>query len=135
MLVLSKPSDGIRGLRWRLEYSDKPTKQGPWNYTGDDVSLQAWSQSKENLLFAAIEAKDHNQVVHRVFECSGQDFFNFQWEAEQRFSMNGKAIQHRLVGLTLVSRIERATIYINGSCEVHPRQADDLDTHYLYGKV
>lgn len=135
MLVLSKPSDGIRFLRWRFEYTDKPARVGVWNYTGDDKSLQAWSQPKENLLFAAIEAKDHNQVIHRVFECPGEDFCNFQWEMEARFSMGGSVSSHRLVGLTLVSRTERATIFNNGATVVEPRQADDFDNHYLYGKV
>lgn len=135
MFALSKPNEGIRGFRWRFEYADKAPRIGIWNYVGDDSALQAWNQPKEGLLFAVIEAKDHNQVIHRVFECSGQDFCNFQWEIEASFSFKGKVGEHRIIGLTLVSRNERATIFKNGACVVEPRQADDLDNHYLYGKV
>lgn len=135
MLLLSEQISNIRGLRWKFEYADKPDKKGGWDYTGDDPLLQAWRQTKEGLLFAVIEAKDYNQVIHRVFECSGQDFCNFQWEMEASFAVSGKVGYHRQIGLTLVSRSERATIFRNGSCQVIPRQADDFDNHYLYGKV
>ena len=135
MFVLSQPTEMIRGLRWKFEYTDKQTRIGGWDYTGDDPLLQAWRQPKEGILFAVLEAKDTNQVIHRVFECSGQDFCNFQWEMEASFSMKGKVGQHRQIGLTLVSRTHRATIYRNGACQINERQADDLDNHYLYGKV
>lgn len=135
MLVLSQPNEKLRGLRWRFEYTDKPAKVGVWNYIGEDESLQAWRQPKEGLLFAVIEAKDHNQIIHRVFECAGQDFCNFQWEMEARFSIKGAVGEHKLVGLTLVSRTERATIFKNAACVIERRQENDLDNHYLYGKV
>lgn len=135
MKTTSQPLENIRGLRWKLEYVDKPPRGGGWDYTGDDPLLQAWRQPREGLLFAVIEAKDHNQIIHRVFECNGQDFCNFQWEAEASVSLNGKVGQHRQVGLTLVSRSERATIFRNGFCQVIQRQADDLDNHFSYGKV
>jgi len=135
MLALSQPSEPIRGVRWRFEYTDKPPKIGIWNYTGDAPELQAWRQSKSNLLFAVIEAKDQNQVIHRIFECPGADFCNFQTEMEARFSMNGGTGQHRMVGLTLVSRTERATIFLNGEIEIAKRASDDFDNHYKYGKV
>mgnify|MGYP006266942167 CR=1 FL=1 len=135
MLLLSQEIQNIRGLRWKFEYTDKPARIGGWDYTGDDPLLQAWRQPKEGLLFAVLEAKDFNQVIHRVFECPGQDFCNFQWEMEASVSLNGKVGSHRQVGLTLVSRSERATIFKNGSCQVEKRQANDFDNHYLYGKV
>jgi hypothetical protein len=135
MLVLSQPTQAIRGLRWKFEYTDKPAKYGGWDYTGDDPSLQAWRQSKENLLFAVLEAKDHNQIIHRIFECSGADFCNFQWEMETSISFSGRVGTHRQVGMTLVSRTQRATFYKNGKSEISDRPISDLDNHYLYGKV
>jgi len=135
MLALSQPSEPIRGVRWRFEYTDKPSKTGAWNYTGDDPELQAWRQPKQGLLFAVLEAKDQNQVIHRIFECPGADFCNFQTEMEARFAMNGTPGAHRLVGLTLVSRHERATMFLNGAIEIEKRASDDADNHYRYGKV
>lgn len=134
MIALSRPTS-IRSFRWRFEYADKPPRIGGWDYTGEDPLLQAWRQPREGLVFAAIEAKDHNQVIHRIFECSGEDFCNFQWEVAAPISLNGSVGQHRHIGLTLVSRNKRATIFKNGACQVVQRQADDFDNHYLYGRV
>ena len=134
LATLSQPNEGIRGLRWRFEYSDKLDKVGQWNFTGSDSKDQAWSQSRQNLLWAVIEAKDHNQIVHRVFECPGVDFCNFEWEAEQRFAMNGVSTQYRIVGLSLITRTERATVFISGHTKIEPRKIEDKDNLFSYGK-
>jgi hypothetical protein len=120
-------------LRWRFEYVDKPTKYGGWDYLGDDPLLAAWRQSRDGLLMAILEAKSMDGTILKVVECPGADFCNFQWEMEAR--LNAKSLAHRHVGLTLISRTHRYTVFINGKTTVVERKSDDLDNIYSYGKV
>lgn len=133
MLKIAEHTESRLRLRWRFEYVDKPTKYGGWDYTGDDPLLSAWRQSKDGLLMAILEAKTPNSVILKMVECPGADFCNFQWEMEAR--MRGGQLAHRQVGLTLVSRTHRYTIFINGKVQVSERKKDDLDNHYAYGKA
>jgi hypothetical protein len=120
-------------LRWRFEYADKPTKYGGWDYNGDDPLLSAWRQSRDGLLFAILEAKTMDGNILKMVECPGADFCNFQWEMEAR--LNAGSLSHRHVGLTLVTRSHRYTIFINGKTKVAERSSNDFDNHYSYGKV
>jgi hypothetical protein len=135
MLPLSIIREQIRCLRWKFEYADKPARYGAWDDSAPEESAKAWKQPREGLLFASIEAKDFNGVIHRVFECAGEDFCNFQWEVAAQLNVKGQPGRYRLVGLTLVSRYHRATLFHKGLTSVEKRDADDLDNHYLYGKV
>lgn len=135
MLPLSQISEPVRCLRWRFDYSNKLSKVGAWDDSAPEESAKAYKQSRDGLLFAAIEAKDFNGIIHRVFECSAADFCNFQWEIAAQLNINGQPGRHRLIGLTLVSRTKRATLFHRGITSVEQRDSDDLDTHYHYGKV
>lgn len=135
MEPLSQLSEPVRFLRWRFEYVDKPPKIGAWDDSAPEESAKAYRQSREGLLFAVIEAKDFNGIIYRVFECSGPDFCNFQWEVAAQLNVGGQPGRHRLVGLTLVSRNERATAFHHGMTSVEQRSKDDFDNHYSYGKV
>lgn len=135
MLPLSILNERIRCLRWRFDYLNKPSKIGAWDDSAQEESAKAYRQSREGLLFASIEAKDFNGVIHKVFECSGADFCNFQWEVAAQLNARGQPGRHRIVGLTLVSRDSRATVFHQGTTSVEKREIDDLDNHYSYGKV
>lgn len=135
MTPLLKTNQPFRYMRWRFEYMDKPSMVGAWDDSAPEESAKAYKQSRKNLLFAIVEAKDFNGGIHRVFECLGQDFCNFQWEVAAQLNTNGQPGRHRIIGLTLVSRTHRATLFHNGLTSVEKREKDDLDNHYLYGKV
>jgi len=133
MLKVQESEHSKLRLRWRFEYVSKPAKYGGWDYTGDDEHLSAWRQSREGLLAAILEAKTPEGIILKMVDCPGSDFCNFQWEMEAR--MSGGHMAYRHVGLTLVSRTHRYTIYCNGQIEVKDRKQDDHDNHYEYGKV
>lgn len=133
MLKVAEHDQKQLRLRWRFEYVDKPAKYGGWDFTGDDPLLSAWRQSKDGLLMAILEAKTASSVILKMVECPGADFCNFQWEMEAR--MKGGKIAHRQIGLTLVSRTHRYTIYCNGKINVTERSKDDADKIYHYGKA
>lgn len=133
MLTIAEHNQHRLRLRWRFEYSDKPAKYGGWDYLGDDPGLSAWRQPKEGLIMAILEAKTGDGVILPLVECPGQDFCNFQWEMEAR--LYAGSIGHRHVGLTLVSRSHRYTVFVNGKTNIEARKESDLDNHYLYGKV
>src|SRR3990172_4226027 len=65
-------------LRWRFDFSDKPTRYGVWNSSIEP----AWSVNKNNLVRASIEGKDMQTRETRIIaECDGWDFVNFEWVA------------------------------------------------------
>lgn len=90
--------------------------------------MSAWRQNTSGLLFAVIEAKDGNGVSRRVAECSGQDFCSFRWVVDRRVG-GGQT----LVGLSLVTRTECATVFCSGATHVEARDARE-DALFLYGK-
>ena len=133
MLKVAETKHAKLRLRWRFEYSNKPAKYGGWDYTGNDENLSAWRQPREGLVAAILEAKTPEGIVLKMVDCPGVDFCNFQWEMEARMSSGHMAYRH--VGLTLISRTHRYTIYCNGKIEVKERKSDDFDSQYSYGKV
>jgi hypothetical protein len=133
MLNIAKHNYNRLRLRWRFEYADKPAKYGGWDYLGDDPGLSAWRQPREGMVMAILEAKTSDGVILQLVECPGQDFCNFQWEMEAR--LNAGSLAHRHVGLTLVSRSYRYTVFVNGNTNAEPRKESDRDNQYLYGKV
>ena len=135
MLPLAELKEQQRCLRWRFDYVDKPSRIGAWDDSAPEEAAKAYRQSREGLVFASIEAKDHHGVIRRVFECAGPDFCNFQWEVAAQLNTNGQPGRHRLIGLTLVSRTHRASVFHLGLTSVEQRDKDDFDNHYSYGKV
>lgn len=135
MLPLVEINEDLRCLRWRFEYVNKPARVGAWDDSAPEETAKAYRQSRDGLLFAVIEAKNHNGIVYRVFECAGEDFCNFQWEVAAQLNTNGQPGRHRLIGLTLVSRTHRASVFHRGLTSVEQRDKDDFDNHYSYGKV
>lgn len=133
MLEIAQTDSPKLRLRWRFEYLDKPAKYGAWDYTGNDPELSAWRQPREGLLMAILEAKTIHGTILRMVECPGPDYCNFQWEIEAKLRAN--SMNYRQIGLTLISRTHRYTIYMNGQSEITERQSDDFDNHYEYGKV
>lgn len=128
-------------LRWRFEYSDKPTKYGMWNSSGDVPEEQAWYQSKEHLTSAVIEGKDiaSGRIV-RVIEVTGSDFCCFEWCAVS--SMGGlsrpgmgQTLNSTIVGLKIVARDKNIFVYVDGQVKVENRNDQDSDKLFHFGRI
>jgi hypothetical protein len=107
-------------LRWRFEYSDgKSPKFGQWSRHGDFESDQAWSQNKENLLYACVEGKEnHTKEMKILHRCVGSDFVNFNWIATATvpgLSITGSVTPiPRIVGLMLIDRTHKHQVFASG---------------------
>lgn len=120
-------------LRWRFDFHGKPTRIGQWSRPADRLEDMAAFQNSEGLARASIEAQDVvTQETVTVAECDGSDFCNFQWVS----AMWGLAGSHaKIVGLTLVTRDQRCTVYVNGETAVDDRTDEDKSFHYAtYGR-
>jgi hypothetical protein len=106
-------------LRWRLEYSGKPSRYGMW---GDSApGVEAWNQSRANLVRAQIEAKD---IVTRetsiVVDCPAADYRVFQWVGVQRLNIKSSASLQRNVGLAILTNDQRIEAFEWGEVRQRP---------------
>lgn len=119
-------------LRWRFEYSDgKAPKNGVWDNATQKESDSAWAANKTNLLYAIIEAEDRQtcQLLRRVV-VEGQDYASMQWEAYAKtpgfFKGAGEfKLRQHLAGLSILTRSEKITCWVNGSVERAPLSEHD----------
>lgn len=110
-------------LRWRYDYLDKPSRCGVWSRPADHVGDMAAFNNKGIVVAALIEAQDvHTDAVRVVAECQGADFVNFEWIAA---TVGYDAAYSKIMGLTLVTRNERCSVYVDGSASVTKRSDDD----------
>lgn len=137
----SIPGQGPFRLRWRFEYSDgKPAKYGMWDYgTQESTWGSAHMQSKNNLLFAIIEAEncERNDVQQPVV-CDGPDFCNietfgtvFVHYKKDKDGMEVMTQEQVIDGMALVTRNKRFKVFCSGPVVVEDRV--DLDTNYHFG--
>lgn len=117
---LLEPVLGGYSFCWEIEYLSGVIKRGGWNCDANHPSMQAWRQPGENILRCAVIAMSrHERAKHRAAECSGQEFFGFEWVYTGRLFSFG-AVQSRIHGLCLLTETERVTIYENGQAKVSP---------------
>jgi hypothetical protein len=124
-------------LRARFDYANGKTWRGLWNRSGEQITDQAWAQNKEGILRAGIEIKDCcTKEVLRAAEIPGQDFRNFQWLALAPYQFtNGVPIQGENVGLQMLTRSEKVTVFIDGSIKVEPLTQEESEINFAtYGK-
>lgn len=111
---------------WFFEYADGRIKKGIFNYAGKGNDT-AYAQPKNGLIRAGIIARCGNRKEYAVLNCDGQDYCNFEWVAGKS-AMTGRG---KLLGLTLVTRDQRATFIFDGSVEVKDRDpSEDVLLHY-----
>ena len=111
-----------------------------WDYATQESDWgSAHMQTKENLLFAIIEAenRDRNDVQQPVV-CDGHDFCNIESFGtvfvSYRKGKDGQDIMEQeqvIDGITIVTRDKRFKVYRNGPVVVEQRT--DLDTSYHFG--
>lgn len=125
-------------LRCVLHYANRPSWRSQWGMTGPNQCDFAWSQPREGLVAACIEAKDVNtkQIVSLV-ECDGPDFCDFRWVAVTKVPLGTpRPMETRgvNVGLTLVMRRHSTTVLMDGRINVQDRDPSE-DRMFHYGRV
>jgi len=111
-----------------------------WNMTQENATDAAWCQSKENLLFAMVEAKHiETREISKVAICNGADFCNFQWIAKVRLNVKpgfGEITkQGKTVGLKIISRDDEISVYCDKSIKVRKRTEEEKKINFAaYGK-
>lgn len=117
-------------LRWRFVFSDhKPDKFGMWSQAGTCEHTKAWAINKENLAYAIIETKNQfTREIRQPIVCEGWDFVNFQWESAVGFNLSSGLNKKRagsILGLSIVTRDKKATVYIDGKIKTRERRDEE----------
>ncbi len=123
-------------LRWRFDFTNKPTKYGQWSRPAANQSEMAAFVNKDGLVRACIEARNyytHEMLI--IAECDGHEFVNFKWNATRHKMMTSTNLPmlanfHNLMGLKLVCADMEVDVYFNGESEVKPRSEEDKKFHY-----
>jgi hypothetical protein len=128
-------------LRCCLEYSDnKKTWRSMWNMTQENATDAAWRQSKDNLLFALIEAKNIvTRDISVVAVCNGDDFCNFQWIAtvacNSTGGFNSVTTRGTNIGLKIISRNDEIIVYCDKKIQLRKRTEEEKKINFAaYGK-
>jgi hypothetical protein len=127
-------------LRWVLHYVDGRVKRGMWDQSVEGCPhTSAAMQNTSNLLYACIEAIDHNALTRTVIECPGQDYKLFQWKALQGLEMSArgggaKTSNVFVNGLSLVTRTHHNVVYNSGIIEVTPVGENFHDEQFHFGR-
>lgn len=122
-------------LRWRFDFAGKPTKRGVWDAASGRPEDAAWMVDKTGLVLAAIEGEHRDtQEEMTLVECQGQDFALFQWEAYARCPGLGMPAvftpRTNVAGLSLLTRDEKITVWINGQWERKPLSAEEKEFNF-----
>lgn len=123
------PSHKFR-LRWRFDFASRPSKFGVWDSGTKRPEDSAAYVKKDGLVRACIEGEfKETQEEYLLVECQGQDFALFQWEAYAKtpaFSRWAEFTPRVVVaGLSLLTRDERITVYVNGQWCRRPLNEDE----------
>lgn len=129
-------------LRWRFDFQTGSSRFGMWSQPGNIAEAGAWRQTKSGLhiVRAIVEAKHYvKRTTHVLAECSGQDFVMFEWLAFARLNplgIKGSGTPHTtLGGLSIVTREEIVTVFVNGEIKRAPRPDVHKKTAFAtYGK-
>lgn len=126
------PAPGGYRFAWNIELLSGVVKRGGWNCDANDASMQAWRNANGTVLRAFITAMDANRVKRTVAECSGSDFFGFEWIYVGKLAGFGK-VQARVAGLALLTSTERVKMFENGQAHVSAF-TPSLHKHYPQGR-
>lgn len=128
-------------LRWKYEYINSADRAGMWSRPSENseegFKSKAWAQPQQNLLWAVIEGQDASRPgkVFRLAEVPGEDFMNFQWLAVAQVPLGGAGgqnIRGAIQGMSLQSRYEKITVYIDGT--VDKRAVTDYERYGHFKK-
>lgn len=115
-------------LRWSFDFVDGRNKYGGWNDTRQIPESKheqmAWKISKEGLLIAAIQGEKIGEwTTKRMFEIDGKDYTGCRWVTAVNvggWTAGTRTHKGTVIGLTMTSRDQAATVYIDGSGSLVP---------------
>jgi hypothetical protein len=108
-------------LRWKFEFSNKPTKCGVWDLGSDHPNDAAWRINKEGLTRASIEGENRETYeIRTFFECEGSDYAFCQGEAFVKvpgvLGLKGSVtIKGTVAGISFLTREEKISVWVNGT--------------------
>lgn len=121
-------------LRWRFEFSQgKKAAVGGWDCASDLPQDSAWSVNKEHLAYVIIEGESrHTFELRRLLVCEAAEFASMQWEAYSKSPSLGLKASHGkfklqpiISGLSLLTREEKITCWVNGTISREPLSEHD----------
>jgi hypothetical protein len=117
------PINGVKPiyrLRWAFEFKDK-IKIGQWNGASRMPSDMAAFVNKTGLRYAVIEGEEQfTWRVNRLLEVPAADYVSMEWVAAVSAPLGLSAgqsarVSGHIIGLTIVTRCKKITVYIDGS--------------------
>jgi hypothetical protein len=113
-------SKRIYRLRIRFDFKDKKSWKSIWNSTSRNPKDMAAYVNKNGLVRAAIEGeKLLGYAQSTLLEIDGHDYVTSQWEASVSVPINPGTKTYKrqadIVGLSLITREEKITIFVDGS--------------------
>jgi len=118
-------------LRWRFDFIDKAPRIGIWNGTSGSEKDSAWAVDKRGLKSASIQGEFHRDYIVKTFWfCPGEDYATMKWEGAVNIpgvlGFQGEVkLAPRIIGLSLLSRSERITVFVNGEITKRPINEDE----------
>lgn len=119
-------------LRWVFAYRNRPDRRGVWDAAAPQHDpTSAWCQPKDGLAAAIIEGESHfTHQQFRIIEIAGQDYAHCQWQVYTPMPTFGLRnvgpmdaaieVTPRVLGLSMWTRDEKFTAFIDGTVEVRP---------------
>ena len=126
-------------LRWRFDFSNKPSRFGLWDSSGPSqhTAYNAWSTNKDGLIRAAIEGKGIvTRNIRVLVACDGHNFCNLKWFAMISTGMGQYgSFAGRPVGMILQTRDLDVLYLKDGQSFTKDRTQGDKDFNYAgFGK-
>lgn len=115
-------------LRWRFDFSDRPSKFGQWNYASQaDLKAMAAFVKKDGLVRASIESeKVGSWSIRTMFECDGHEYASTEWMTAASIPVFTKKTVIRpgqMIGLSILTATHKTTVFIDGQVRTRPLDA------------
>jgi hypothetical protein len=118
-------------LRWRFDFANRPSRYGVWNGASPHKSDMAAFVPKDGLVRAAVEGIKVARNVNVILaEVDGHNFASFAWDAAvglPSIGLQGSfSRESTIVGLSILSRTEKITVYIDGKVKRRPLTGHEM---------
>jgi len=118
-------------LRWCFDFHNKPTRYGQWNGANQKPEEMAAFINKEGLVRASIQGcmiqRWHDETL---VEVDGHNFASFSWEAAFNAPVFSKLTSYKnqgvVIGLSLLTRTEKISVFVDGSMRRRPLTGHEL---------
>jgi hypothetical protein len=140
MLDFQKNMTPVKGvkpiyrLRWVFEFNEKRSVVGQWNGASRLPRDMAAFVNKDGLKRAVIEGEEQfTWRLNRLLEIPAADYVSMEWVAAASApvglkGVNKATISGMIIGMTIITRNKKITVYIDGS--VSERLLDDDERQF-----